>query len=113
MSAEPVAAAGPEEIRCHECDELVVGRVRSAFGPELYLAPVTNPRHCDLVVTKGGNAWMVRDRVPGEKVADDKLRQRHVCRPHPFECNVPVGGGPCGRPARLFAGGTWCERHRP
>lgn len=116
MSAQP--AAELEAMRCPDCDEVVIGQARYEAGPIVYLAPITNPDHARLVVSRVFRGVMlVRDRLPREQVQCEALARAHECRPHPFECNTPVGRGqdrrPCGRPARLFPGGTWCERHRP
>jgi hypothetical protein len=114
MSTAPLAAAEP--TRCDECDELVGARVSRAFGSPVYLAVETHPYRADLVVTKAHGEWLVRDRVPGETVADSDLRSRHVCMPHPYACEAaagPADPSSCGRPARLFPIGTRCERHRP
>lgn len=112
MSAQLVTELEP--ARCPNCDERIWGVARHEVGPVVHLAPITNPRHADLVVTRrAGTQLLVRDRDLSENVADDELALRHRCMPHPFSCNTPVEDGPCGGPARLFPGGAWCERHRP
>jgi hypothetical protein len=118
MTAEalPATRGDPGELRCHDCDEVVAARVRHTFGPEVYLAAGVHPYRSDLVVTKARNQWLVRDLVPGEVVPKENLRRRHECMPHPFKCQAARSqhdGTACGGPARLFAGGKFCERHRP
>ncbi len=112
MSAQPAAELEP--MRCPDCDEVVVGQARYEAGPVVYLTPITNPALARLVVSRMWRGdMMVRDRQTGEQVERDKLVRQHQGRPHPFVCNTPKEGGSCGRPARLFPGGTWCERCRP
>lgn len=111
MSAQSAPELEPH--RCPDCDEVVVAPARYEVGPTVHLARLTNPNHADLVVTRRtGSVILVRDRAPGERPAESDLAVRHVCCPHPFSCPIPAGDGPCGRPARLFATGVWCERHR-
>lgn len=118
MTAEslPETRGDPEALRCHQCDEVVAAKVRHVFGPEVYLAAGVHPHRSDLVITKAKDQWMVRDLVPGESVPAEKKRRRHVCMPHPFKCQAAKSqhdGAACGKPARLFAGGKFCERCRP
>jgi hypothetical protein len=116
MSIQAAPELGAEPLRCGECDELVGARVRHAFGQEVYLAVDTHPYRADLVITKARGEWLVRDLVPNESVAKDKLRSRHVCVPHPYGCGAaksPSDSRSCNSPARLFPIGTRCERHRP
>lgn len=109
MSAEPVPAApDPEVSRCPDCREQGVVLLRYEIGPEVPVIEGAAPTG-SLVMVRYGQRWGIRDARPGERVPTRFLRRRHECRPHPFECLVPG----CEFPGRLFAGGTFCEDHRP
>ncbi len=108
MTAAALPAGEPAENRCPECREKGVMVVRSAFGPEVAIEEGPYP-YGTLVVAKLGGVWGVRDYVRGESVPRERLRRRHVCASHPYRCMAPG----CTFGARLFAGGTFCEDHRP
>lgn len=62
-----------------------------------------------LVMVEFAAGWGVRDVEGREGHATHLLRQVHECRPHRYRCMAPG----CEFGARLFAGGTFCEDHRP
>lgn len=63
----------------------------------------------DQVAVKVGGRWAVRPVATGEWPLPANRRASHVCPVYPYTCCVPD----CREPARLYAGGTFCDGHPP
>ena len=98
----------PDQNRCPDCREKGVVVLRYEVGPSVAVHEGAAPTGT-LVLVRYGQRWGVRDLADGEWASSKVLRRRHECRPHPHKCLTPR----CVFPARLFAGGTFCEDHRP
>lgn len=107
MSAEP--ALPPAADRCPDCREKGVVLLGYEIGAPIPVVAGNRPKGT-LLLVRYGPRWGIRDLAPGERPASSELqRMRHVCLPHRYECLAPG----CEFRARLFAGGTFCEDHRP
>jgi hypothetical protein len=105
-----VSADGPEVQRCPNCHERHVAVIQQeGAGAGLVVALPPDPSGEIVTWRTEDGTLLCRFREPAEFIELGQLKQEHRCMPHPHICMTPN----CGKPARLFAGGRFCEYCRP
>ncbi|MEU7591175.1 5'-3' exonuclease H3TH domain-containing protein [Micromonospora sp. NPDC049230] len=115
--APPLVRADPPPV-CPGCGKecaaalplaQVDGERRPSLTGETILVEHDHPLG-DLVAVLVDDVWAVR-RIPVRETPrrPENRRRSHACVVYPYTCMVPE----CGKPARLYATGTWCDEDVP